>query len=85
MRHFIVLLEKGPRNYSAYTPSLDGCIATGKTRDEVIANMVEAIQLHLRGMLEDGEEIPYEEFEAITVVVPEPEPRPALAVASQGD
>ena len=33
----------------------------GKTEDEVIANIKEAIAFHLEGMREDGEEIP-EEF-----------------------
>jgi predicted RNase H-like HicB family nuclease len=34
--------------------------------------MYEAIQFHLDGMLENGETIPEEDLEAVTLVVPEP-------------
>lgn len=37
---------------------IQGCAATGTTRDEVIARMRAAIALHLQGMREDGEPIP---------------------------
>ena len=61
MRQFVILIENGPENLSAYVPSLPGCITTGRTREEIIANMYEAIQLHLEGMMEDGEAIPDED------------------------
>jgi predicted RNase H-like HicB family nuclease len=57
MRYAIVI-EAGPGNYSAYVPDLPGCIATGKTLDEVKQNMAAAIALHLEGMREDGDPIP---------------------------
>jgi predicted RNase H-like HicB family nuclease len=49
-----MITESGERNYSAYLPNLPGCVATGKTIEEVKRNMHEAIKLHLRGMREDG-------------------------------
>jgi predicted RNase H-like HicB family nuclease len=42
-------------------PLLQGCVSVGKTKDEVIANIKEAIAFHLEGMREDREVIP-EEF-----------------------
>lgn len=57
MRYAIVI-EKGERNFSAYVPDLPGCIATGKTLDEVKKNMSEAIELHLQGLEEDGLPVP---------------------------
>ena len=72
MRQFVILIENGPDNLSAYVPSLPGCITTGRTREEIIANMYEAIQLHLEGMIEDGDVIPAEDLEAVTLVVPDP-------------
>lgn len=75
MRQFVILIENGPDNLSAYVPSLPGCVTTGRTREEVITNMVEAIQLHLEGMAEDGEVIPDEDLEAVTLVVPDPVPQ----------
>ncbi len=55
---FLIIIEQGTRNYSAYAPDLPGCIATGKTLDEVKANMSEAIAMHIQGMIEDQEPIP---------------------------
>lgn len=55
---YAMVIEKGERNYSAYLPDLPGCVATGKTIDEVKQRMREAVELHLRGMREDGLQIP---------------------------
>jgi predicted RNase H-like HicB family nuclease len=57
MRYAIVI-EKGERNYSAYVPDLPGCVATGKTVDEVKSEIRDAIAFHLEGMQEGGEPIP---------------------------
>ena len=58
MYRFLIIIEQGEHNYSAYVPDLPGCIATGRTLQEVEQNMREAISLHVQGMLEDGEPIP---------------------------
>lgn len=58
MHRFLVVIEKAEGNYSAYSPDLPGCVATGATREEAEANMHEALQLHVEGMIEDGERIP---------------------------
>jgi len=50
---FLIVLEKANGNYSAYSPDLPGCIATGATREETEKNMHEAIEMHVRGLLED--------------------------------
>ena len=42
----------------AYVPDLPGCVTTGKTLEEIERNIREAVELHLEGMLEDGEPIP---------------------------
>ena len=55
---YAMIIEKGERNYSAYLPDLPGCVATGKTLEEVKQRMSEAVELHLRGMREDGLLIP---------------------------
>jgi predicted RNase H-like HicB family nuclease len=57
-RKFLVVIERAQGNLSAYVPDLPGCVTTGRTRKEVLANMRKAIDLHLEGMLEDGEPIP---------------------------
>jgi len=55
---YAMIIETGKRNYSAYLPDLPGCIATGKTVEEVRQSMREAIELHLAGLREDGLPIP---------------------------
>lgn len=58
MYRFLVVFEKANKNYSAYSPDLPGCVATGETREEVEHNMYEAIKMHLRGLREDNISIP---------------------------
>ncbi|HAP68088.1 MAG TPA: hypothetical protein DCQ99_10075 [Nitrospinae bacterium] len=58
MYRFLVVIEKADGNYSAYSPDLPGCAATGATREEAEQNMHEAIELHLQGLKEDGLFIP---------------------------
>ena len=53
-RLYLVIFEKAKNNYSAYSPDLPGCIATGKTRGEVEKNIREAIQFHIEGLEKDG-------------------------------
>jgi len=55
---YVMIIEPGERNYSAYLPDLPGCIATGKTVEEVRQRMREAIEIHLEGMRADGLPIP---------------------------
>jgi predicted RNase H-like HicB family nuclease len=58
MAKYLIVIEKANGNFSAYSPDLDGCVAVGKTREETISNMKEAIEFHIEGMKEDGLSIP---------------------------
>ena len=53
MAKYAIIVEKANGNYSAYCPDLPGCIATGKTEDDTIETMKQAIRSHLQG-LEEG-------------------------------
>jgi Uncharacterized conserved protein len=55
---FLVVVEDAGNNFSAYSPDLPGCVATGSTREETEKSMYEAIQLHIEGLREDGLPIP---------------------------
>jgi predicted RNase H-like HicB family nuclease len=68
---YLVVIEKADGNYSAYSPDLPGCVATGPTRGEVRRNMSEAIAMHLRGLAEDGLPVPEPVAEAEYVSVPQ--------------
>ena len=54
MRKYLVVVEKTKTGFSAFSPDLDGCIATGRTKAEVEQLMKESMQFHLEGMKEDG-------------------------------
>lgn len=58
MYRFLIVIEKTKSNYCAYSPDLPGGIATGKTRAEVVKNMYEAVELHIKGYIEDHSRIP---------------------------
>jgi len=55
---YVVVIEKGVTNYGAYVPDLPGCVAVGDTMDQVEERIRGAIAFHIRGMREDGIEIP---------------------------
>ncbi len=55
---YLVIIEKGAGNYSAYSPDVAGCAATGKSVEETLENMKGALGFHLEGMLENGETLP---------------------------
>jgi predicted RNase H-like HicB family nuclease len=66
---FLVVVEDAGANYSAYSPDLPGCVATGSTREETEQAMYEAIQLHIEGLREDGLPIPESSSHAEYVLV----------------
>ena len=58
MKKYLVVVEETATGFSAYSPDLPGCIATGATREEVEREMSEAMQFHIEGMREDGQAVP---------------------------
>jgi predicted RNase H-like HicB family nuclease len=55
---YLVVIEPAGRNYSAYSPDLPGCVATGAAREETRTRMQEAVAMHLEGLREDHQPIP---------------------------
>lgn len=68
---YLIVIEQTATGYSAYSPDLDGCIATGQTQDEVEQNMREAIEFHLKGLRDEGHNVPsptsYSTFVDVTI------------------
>jgi predicted RNase H-like HicB family nuclease len=58
MRSFLIVIEKANHNYSAYSPDLPGCVATGATIEQVKSVMQEAMQMHIQGLREDNLPVP---------------------------
>lgn len=69
MYRFLVVIEKANGNYSAYSPDLPGCVATGQTNEEVEQNMYEAIEMHINGLREDHLAIPESHATAEYIVI----------------
>ena len=53
-----VQIEEGPTSFGAQIVELPGCFAVAPTREEALGRIREAAKLHLRSMIQDGEEIP---------------------------
>lgn len=68
MRQVVIYLgEDG--YWVAECPSLSGCISQGKTKQEAIANIKEAIEGYIVSLEEDGLPVPEERFETFVVAV----------------
>jgi predicted RNase H-like HicB family nuclease len=65
---YVVVIEGEEGSYSAWSPELPGCVATGGTLDEVKHHMREAVQFHLEGLRLDGAAIPPPSAVATTVI-----------------
>lgn len=64
MKKYLVVYEKTKTGFSAYSPDLPGCIATGKTKRDTEKRIYEAIQFHLQGLIEDKQKIPIAKSES---------------------
>jgi predicted RNase H-like HicB family nuclease len=58
MSKYLIIIEKTGTGYSAYSPDLPGCVATGKTREETENEMKDAIEFHIEGLRLNGDEVP---------------------------
>lgn len=55
MYRYPVIIERSRKNYSAYSPDLPGCVATGATVKETLARMRTAIKFHLEDLKKEGQ------------------------------
>lgn len=63
---YLVQINKDPESdWGASVPDLPGCVATGKTIDAALRRIEKAIELHLRGMREDGVKPPRPRHRAV--------------------
>jgi predicted RNase H-like HicB family nuclease len=65
-----VIIYPGEDGYwVAECPSLPGCVSQGKSKEDAIANIKEAILGYISALEEDGLPVPEEHFEALIVAV----------------
>jgi len=63
-----VLLSQDEDGYFVVeVPSLPGCVSQGKTREEALANIKEAIDLHIEVLQERGKPVPEDNIEVVNV------------------
>ena len=55
---YAVVIEKAPGNYAAYAPDVLGCVSVGDTRDDMLAMIREALEVHIEDMVERGYGVP---------------------------
>ncbi len=65
---FSVVIEKDRDGYFAFCPELQGCYTQGDTYEEVLANIKDAIRLHIEDKIESGEDIPQSESVSLTLM-----------------
>lgn len=55
---YLIVLEKSTTGFSAYSPDVPGCVATGDTIEATLNAMQNSLHFHLQNIIEDGEELP---------------------------
>ena len=55
---YLVVVEETQTGFSAYSPDLPGCVATGATRADVEREIAQAIAFHVEGLSAEGLEVP---------------------------
>ncbi len=63
-----VVIEKDENGYFAFCPELQGCYTQGDTYEEVIANIRDAIRLHIEDRVEAGEDLVMPESVSLTTL-----------------
>ena len=53
-----IIVEEGDTSFGVYVPDLPGCVAVGKSRDEAMQLIREAIEIHVESLRENGEAVP---------------------------
>jgi predicted RNase H-like HicB family nuclease len=77
MKTFLVVYEKGSKNFSGYAPDITGCIATAKTLPPMRAALRGALEAHLQWLADDGDPIPTASETVTADMEPDPEfPQP---------
>lgn len=58
MSKYLIVIEETETGFSAYSPDLPGCVATGSTREETEREMHDAMEFHIEGLRLSGLPVP---------------------------
>ena len=79
MKSYVALIHREPgSDYGVSFPDFPGCVSAGASLDEAVQMGQEALGLHIRGMVEDGEPVPAPA--SLEAVMADPQNRDAMAV-----
>lgn len=70
---YLIVFERMPDNWGAYSPDVPGCVATGQTQAETQASFREALEFHFDGLRRQGLPIPLPVSTAGYVQIESPE------------
>jgi predicted RNase H-like HicB family nuclease len=83
MEYIAYLHKEKNSDYGVSFPDFPGCITAGRSLEEAWQMAVEALALHIQGMIEDGETIP--EPSKLDVLEHDPELRDGVAVVVRAE
>jgi len=69
MRQVVLIPDPEAGGYTVIVPSLPGCVSEGDTVEEALANIKEAIELHIESMIAHGEEVPGDVGEPLQIAI----------------
>lgn len=61
MQYTVIVHNAEEGGYWVEVPSLPGCFSQGETIDEALINVREAIEVHIQGLKDDGQDVPKDE------------------------
>lgn len=61
MQYTVIVHYADEGGYWVEVPSLPGCFSQGETIDEALSNVREAIEVHIQGLKDDGQDVPKDE------------------------
>ena len=67
---YLIVIESAATGFSAYSPDVPGCVATGASREEAESEMRDAISFHLDGLRQEGAKLPEPQASSTYVEVP---------------
>ncbi len=79
MKHYIALIHKDAESdYGVSFPDFPGCVSAGSTLDEARLFATEALNLHIEGMIEEGESLP--DPSSLEAIMTDPSNRNGVAI-----
>ncbi len=65
MSYTVVIEQEPDGGYVAVVPALPGCVSQGDTKDAVVANIREAIELYIEDCIEAGDPLTLDQLQKL--------------------